>query len=349
MLAVYVSRQQNYNLLDKHIERTDLKKVCGDTFSFEEFVKRSMQLYRQCSELVLERQAFKEDDESFIQWINQFNLIYTARITIVYENALDENVDFVKELLKNRIYNIVTGDEVKDIDEQFDICLSEKGMTIKNWINTFPELADVSEIKQAQQEQDFSKAKEVHIYVCGSQSRTGTTTTALGIARLLSSRGASVAYIEKNPKLISLLPEHFMCDTSNQEYINYKKIDFALSVPKKDYNFIINDCGVGPLRAHDGAKVLCGCFDIHEQKFTEKLYSEVKPDVLIGTFVSDSQQQGIVDKYSDAKVLFAEYAPEFLFDASKKNESIYLQVIFVSMEKVNQMQNDSEEDYEYQL
>lgn len=203
---------------------------------------------------------------------------------------------------------------------------------------------------------DFSN---INIAVCGSQSRVGTTTTALGLARILSSKGSRVAYIEKSSKLISLLPEVFMCDTSNENFIQYKDIDFALSIPDSiDYNFIVYDYGVGPVPQaiwnKSDCRVLCCCMDVHEVGYTSKMHTELKPDILIGTFVSEIFKDRITDTYNDSKVLFTEYSPDFLFDANINNEAIYIDIANTAIERqANSIQaeglNDDQLDDEMEL
>jgi len=161
MLAVFVASHHNFNLIDTHFDKQNIKKLSGDTFSIEDFIKRNMQLYSQCTELILEREVFKESDEEFAEWLRHFHFIYTARITIIYENAHIEKSNFIKELIKGNIFNVVTGVEVKEINEQFSLCFSD-GMDLSYWEKIFPELIEKEEIQQeVVYKTDYNKAKQV--------------------------------------------------------------------------------------------------------------------------------------------------------------------------------------------
>ena len=79
------------------------------------------------------------------------------------------------------------------------------------------------------------------------------------------------------------------------------------------------------------------------------MYKDIRPDILIGTFVNEAVQQNISQAYQDTTVLFADYSPDFLFDTSLKNEKLYLQIAFLAMEKVAEKSFENEEEFEMDI
>ena len=185
MLTVYVASTLNYNLIDKYISKSCLKKIPGETFSLGEFIKRNMQLYSNCTDLVLEREVFEESDEDFCEYLKQFKLIYNAKVTIYCENASET---LIKSLADLGIYNIVTADTVEKLDEEFNLCF-DGGMDIEYWKKKRPELFYVESVVENNVSFSFENTSLTKIYFYGSQSRVGTTISALLLARFLKGKG----------------------------------------------------------------------------------------------------------------------------------------------------------------
>lgn len=85
--------------------------------------------------------------------------------------------------------NIVTNVEIRGMQEEIRQSLSSQGMT---------RYVPKERKMKVQGEHYHFMADGIKIAMISSQSRIGTTTTALGFAAWLGSVGASVAYVEKN-------------------------------------------------------------------------------------------------------------------------------------------------------
>lgn len=190
-MILYLSSQQHTNLLDFLAEKEDalpVKKMTGN-FMLKQFVIYDMRNFSHCTELVLDRIAFGDEDRDFAQAIEEFLTMYNARITVICE-GLKESDPLCRALLDAGVGNIVTNVEIRGMQEEIRQSLSSQGMT-----RYAPKERKKLKVQGAHY---HFMADGVRIAMISSQSRIGTTTMALGFAAWLGSVGASVAYVEKN-------------------------------------------------------------------------------------------------------------------------------------------------------
>lgn len=79
-MILYLSSQQHTNLLDFLAEKEDalpVKKMTGN-FMLKQFVIYDMRNFSHCTELVLDRIAFGDEDRDFAQAIKEFLTMYNA-------------------------------------------------------------------------------------------------------------------------------------------------------------------------------------------------------------------------------------------------------------------------------
>lgn len=190
-MILYLTSQQHTNLLDFLTEQTDalpIKKMTGN-FMLKQFVIYDMRNFSHCTELVLDRDAFGDDDIHFAEAIEEFLTMYNARITVICE-GLQESAPLCHDLLEAGVGNIVTAEEIGAIQNEIRQSLSGQGMT---------RCKPKERTKPQEKEKLYQFATEgVRITMVSSQSRIGTTTMALGLTAWLGSVGASVAYVEHN-------------------------------------------------------------------------------------------------------------------------------------------------------
>lgn len=83
-MILYLTSQQHTNLLDFLTEQTDalpIKKMTGN-FMLKQFVIYDMRNFSHCTELVLDRDAFGDDDIHFAEAIEEFLTINHTCATI---------------------------------------------------------------------------------------------------------------------------------------------------------------------------------------------------------------------------------------------------------------------------
>ena len=129
-MILYLSSQQHTNLLDFLAEKEDalpVKKMTGN-FMLRQFVIYDMRNFSHCTELVLDRIAFGDEDRDFAQAIEEFLTMYNARITVICE-GLKESDPLCRALLDAGVGNIVTDVEIRGMQEEIMQSLSSQGMT----------------------------------------------------------------------------------------------------------------------------------------------------------------------------------------------------------------------------
>lgn len=102
-------------------------------------------------------------------------------------------------------------------------------------------------------------ADGIKIAMISSQSRIGTTTTALGFAAWLGSVGASVAYVEKNTSgIIPYLSDAYEMDEEAGGY-RLEKMWYGTQTPDAGFHFLLEDYGTGRQEADaDILLLVCG-------------------------------------------------------------------------------------------
>ena len=306
-MVLYLSSQQHTNLLDFLAEQEDalpVKKMTGN-FMLKQFVVYDMRNFSHCTELVLDRIAFGDEDGDFAHAIEEFLTMYNARITVICE-GLRENDPLCRALLDAGVGNIVTSTEIWEMQEEIRQSLSSRGMT-----RFCPRERESSE---KQGEHYHFHADRVRIAMVSSQSRIGTTTTALGFAAWLGSVGARVAYVEKNGS--GIIP--FLRDAYEMEEeaggCRLEKMWYGTQTPGAGFHFLIEDYGTGrPEPDADILLLVCG-MKPYEMEHTMRLLGqyETRAAFILCPFVEKSLR----DTYAEAfqtdyhKVFFLEYQPD---------------------------------------
>lgn len=306
-MILYLSSQQHTNLLDFLAEKEDalpVKKMTGN-FMLKQFVIYDMRNFSHCTELVLDRIAFGDEDRDFAQAIEEFLTMYNARITVICE-GLKESDPLFGALLSAGVGNIVTNVEIRGMQEEIRQSLSSQGMTKYH----------PKERKQpkAQGEHYRFMADGVRIALVSSQSRIGTTTTALGFTSWLGSVGASVAYVERNDSgIISYLSDAYEMDEEAGGY-RLEKMWYGTQPPDAGFHFLIEDYGTDrPEVDTDILLLVCGTKPyeiVHTMKLLEKY--DTKPAFVLCPFVEASLQDTYVEAFQTDyhKVFFLEYQPD---------------------------------------
>lgn len=321
-MVLYLTSQQHTNLLDFLAEQEDalpVKKVVGN-FKLKQFVVYDMRNFSHCTELVLDRIAFVEEDREFTEAIIEFLTMYNARITVICE-GLKEKEPLFKDLLEAGVENIVTEAEIVSIQEEIRQSLSENGMTKYH-------SKEQKKLLEVEEHYCFS-ANGVRIAIIGSQSRIGTTVISLGLTAWLGSVGAKAAYVEKNDSnIIPYLAEAY---EMNEEAGGYclEKMWYGTQTPDAAFQFLIEDYGIGrPETDADILILVCGTKP-YEIVYTIKLLEqyETKAAFVLCPFVESALRATYLEAFQTEchKVFFLEYQPDCM--NGEPNEKVYTTII----------------------
>ena len=317
-MILYLARNESANLLDAAASENSLhiRKMSGN-FCLSEFIIKDMRKFASCRYFCVERLAVTENDREFIEALQSFQMMYGARIIVIYERA-GETDGFTRELARIGVTDIVTSPDTGEKLAQIAECLSSGGMTKyrraadrerEAYGESYEEketLADGIILKETEDEQYRFDCLNVHIGVIGATRRVGATTTALGLAAFINNHGGTACYAAFNMnRHLESIAETYGFD-AEEDYYTYDAIDFYESMlPKHDYNFIVSDFGDiynGEIRREAvkrykecGVYLLCGASGKRHEvvEFGEalKAVKSVKP--LILTYAPNPEHAGL--------------------------------------------------------
>lgn len=321
-MILYMTTQDHTDLLDFYSERKDtlpVKKMTG-SFILKQFVVYDMRNFSHCTELILDREAFRDSDDTFVEAIEEFMMMYQARVTVIVEGLGQEEELFIK-LLEAGVGNIVTEREIERQQEEIERCFSSQGLRKYR-------IREKQEIYHEGESYDFL-CSWIQIAVVGSQGRIGTTTVALGLANWLTEVGGRSCYVEANESghMECLVIDYEMMP--KDEGFVMDEVGYYKSQPTQEYSFIVTDYGTGELGTMpDILLLVCGTKP-YELPHTLKLLEQYEDQcvIILFTFVVQEHRRVYEDSFSTDKhrVLFMEYQPDS-FDGAI-NGSIFKTII----------------------
>ena len=311
-MILYLSRNESASLLDTAARENGLhiRKVTGN-FNLAEFIVKEMRKYASSQYFCVERSAVIEKDDKFLEALNSFQMMYSARIIVIHEN-LGETDSLMRGLVQIGVTDIVTATDTDEITEQIAECLSDEGMqrfkpTAVRVQDYGDESNDEYEERETLGQSVTQKAMDdeqyrfdclnIKIGVIGSTRRVGTTTAALGLANFIKNHGGTVCYMAFNTnRHLESIANACNFDTEDDFY-TFDAIDFYENViPKHDYNFIITDYGDikrETVRKYKDSDIylLCGAsskqFEVVEFAEALKQIRSVNPQILTYAPASD--------------------------------------------------------------
>jgi len=321
IVILYLSSNQHTNLLDftglYDDDTVTIKKMVGN-FVLKQFIIYDMRNFSHCSELILDRPAFGDDDTEFAEAIEEFLTMYSARITVIYE-GLEQSASLFAALLNIGVGNIVTIVEIDAIQAEIRECLSEKGMTrYKPKARAKP--------KSGKESYSFD-CENIRVAVLSSQTRMGATTTAVGLAVWLNSVGGRACYVESNQSCcLTALSRAYEMERTENGFI-FDDIEYLKQDPENPHKFIIYDIG------HDYAQdaqliksadilLLCCGVKPYEMQHTLKLLRQLETThaYVICPFVDDNLKESYASfLQSDYhKLMFMDYQPDMMNPGSNR-------------------------------
>ena len=306
-MILYMTTQDHTDLLDFYIEREGtlpVKKMTG-SFILKQFVIYDMRNFSHCTELILDRGAFRDSDDAFVQAIEEFLTMYQARVTVIAEGLGQEEELFIK-LLEAGVGNIVTEREIERQQEEIEGCLSGQGLRKYR-------IREKQEIYHEGERYNFSCSR-IQIAVVGSQGRIGTTTVALGLANWLTEVGGRSCYVEANESghMNCLAIDYEM--VPNDEGFVMDEVGYYNRQPTQEYSFVVTDYGTGELETKpDILLLVCGTKP-YELPHTLKLLDQYEDQctTILFPFVVQEHRRAYEGSFSTDKhrVLFLEYQPD---------------------------------------
>lgn len=306
-MILYITTQDHTELLDFYIEREGMlpvKKMTG-SFILKQFVIYDMRNFSHCTELILDRGAFRDSDDAFVEAIEEFLTMYQARVTVIDEGLGQEEELFIK-LLEAGIGNIVTEREIERQQEEIEGCLSGQGLRKYR-------IREKQEIYHEGERYDFSCSR-IQIAVVGSQGRIGTTTVALGLANWLAEVGGRSCYVEANES------GHMECLAIDYEMMPkdegfvMDEVGYYKRQPSQDYSFIVTDWGTREPEEMPGILLLICGIKPYELPKTLPLLERYEEQcaIVLFPFVKQEHRQAYDESFStdNHRVLFLEYQPD---------------------------------------
>ena len=321
-MILYLTSQQHMNLLDFYSQKEDgkpIKKMIGN-FVLKKFVVYDMRNFSHCSELVLDRLAFGDSDEAFVEAIVEFQTMYQARVTVIVE-GLSEPDGLFQGLLDAGVGNIVTEPDIERMQEEICLCFCDSGLGKYH----------VREKKEAYCEGDRYTflCSRVQIAVVGAQNRIGTTTVALGLANWINMAGGTACYVEGNDSgHMECIAEGYEMETEGGGYM-LDGVGYYREQPEREYQFIINDFGVNiPQTMQDILILVCGTKP-YELPDTIRLlqYYREQELIILFPFVANGLRETYKKAFqtSGQRVLFLNYQPDCL--EGLPNAGIYKNIV----------------------
>jgi hypothetical protein len=305
-MILYLARNESANLLDRAASENVLhiRKLSGN-FALSEFIVRDMRKYASCRYFCVERLAIAENDGEFLEALQSFQTMLSARVIVIHESA-DGTDSLTRGLVQIGVTDIVTAADTDEKQEQIAECLSFEGMrryrpkqVRAREYDDEPDEEEFEEkgtlaqsIIQKEMEDEYYRfdCVNVKIGVIGATRRVGTTTIALGLAGFIKNHGGTACYaaLNTNNHLANIAAAHGF-DTE-EDYYTYDTIDFYEGMlPKHDYNFIVHDFGDMKREAvrkykESDVHLLCGAsdklFEAAELAEALKSVKSVKPRIL---------------------------------------------------------------------
>lgn len=309
-MILYLTSNEHVNLLD--FTDTPHKRMVG-LFMLAQFVVRDMRNFSHCTHLILDRPAIAESDAELVMAVEEFLMMYPARVTVICE-GLQPDSDLFKGLLDIGVGNIVTAGSIEEIQREIREVLSEQGMTRYT----------VKQRERPTGKLDFD-CEDVEVAVIASQSRMGATTTAIGLVSWLGSVGGGACYIEAgNGRHLQHIAASYGMEPCEGGFL-LDNIPFYYSHrPEYHGHFIVHDIGSDyaghtDLLQSAGIVVACCGTKPYELPYTIALLKELdgRPLHVLLPFVDE----GLRESYNailfcdQHKALFSEYQPDFFDDA----------------------------------
>jgi len=238
-MLLYISSNQNIGIFDFLIKEKGfiIKKLSGE-FYLNKFVVHDMRNLSHYSYIAIDLKSLKDTNEEIIEALRAFKVMYDSRIIVFAEGRAKEK-SLIKDLIDEKIYNIVTATSIAAIKDQILKCISDEGMTYDEF---FISDSNTSEVIS----QYIFKQKDIKVAVVGVTRKVGTTTAAFNLTNYLNSIGARVSYTEANyNNHLKDIADYYEFIKDDEKSYKYSGIEYYTDKQfPNEYNFNVFDLGV---------------------------------------------------------------------------------------------------------
>jgi len=328
-MLYYLSSIQNSDVFNFLEEETGLiiKSKIGE-FHLSKYIHHEMMNLSHVQYFAFDLNAIKDSEDALIETIRAMKLLYNFRI-IVFASGIKPGNPLLIRLIKEKIYNIITGDTQAEIKREVLKSVTADGFDHDDSVRL------TSSDPNAYRKQYRFKNKDIKIAVIGVHERAGVTNVAFNISNFLALSGAKVSYTEaKNGQSdLELVAKYYEFDNVSSEQFKYKNVDYYKNMKYgDDYNIQVFDLGCisnkmsfEVFKAFDIRILVCG------SKPYEISYLDVIPnikDYYTHLLLNYSAEQGRIKlrllERENLKVHFLEYAPSLFNEGA--NGQIYLKI-----------------------
>lgn len=327
-MLLYISSNQNIGIFDFLIKEKGfiIKKLSGE-FYLNKFVVHDMRNLSHYSYIAIDLKSLRDANKEIIEALRVFKIMYDSRIIVFAEGMVKEE-PLIKDLIDEKIYNIVTATNISGIKDQILKCISDEGMTYEDYFARDNNLDGISKY--------IFKHKDIKIAVAGVSRKVGTTTTAFNLTNYLNSIGARVSYTEANyNNHLKDIADYYEFIKDDEKSFKYKGIEYYTDKQfPNEYNFNVFDLGVLNTSTISifktcEVRILCSTakpYELAALKETLNIKEGIHTYTLL-SFVPEASRIGLkkLIESENNRVFFTGYSPS-LFDG-KVNKKIFREVL----------------------
>lgn len=236
-----ISNSENIIIINKFINQ----------YNFSNLLKEDLKVLNNLDFLVIDLRSIvgSSKQDEIIRCFSNIRGMYKLRLIIIAQGYIKGDI-LLARLFAKGIYNIITANNDKTFEDEFNKTISEDGMSF-SYAQKF-EIEDeiYNSDKKIIKENYIRVKQDITVGVIGTQSHIGTTTHAINITKFLSELiNIKACYIEnnKNADIRTLENEGIIFD-GNLNKVSYKNVDmFTInsigSIKNLGYEFFIYDFG----------------------------------------------------------------------------------------------------------
>ena len=350
MLLLYMSSNRNMGLMDKPCEENAivLKQINGE-FQLSKFVIQDMSNLNCYQYIAIDLTCLKDSGDEIINTVVGIKSMYDIRI-IILAPGYSNDTPMLGRLFAEGIYNIVTEDKTKALQEDISKCLNP-GMQYKDAIKyRLQAETNTKSPKVIIQKQNIKQI--ISVGICGALHRIGTTVQALNITKFLNENGYSACYIEDNGHgHMESLDGFYDIKQNKNKSITYQGVDIFIepdiqNILKGGYDFLVYDLGM--FEETDtkqfllkDIKIVCVGSKPWEAPCIMQVFKGIEgcdSAHFIFSFTAkgtENEIKKLMGKYSD-RTYFSEYLPNMINEAV--NQKVYRSIFaeYMHEEKVQE-------------
>lgn len=326
-MLLYISSNESIGIFDFLSAKSCMviKKLTG-AFKLKQFVIYDMRSLNHYAYFAIDLKALRDTEDEIIEAVIAFKKMFSSRVIFYIEN-IESNVELIKRLVEQGVYNIISADIVENLKEEIQKAISDSGISK---MDIQLKLNRIDGINNSYIPKYTFNNKNISIAITGAAHKVGTTTTAMNLCNYLSSIGASVCYVEANNNdHIKKLPSVYTDMTVKDGCIIYHDVKYLSlnSYIDEEYHFIIYDMGVidgkniNVIKNKCDVAILCATTKSYEIDAYDKaidLLDNTRVNTIF-SFVQETAKSKLQKKYGE--VFFTKYSTN-LFD-NEKNVDIW--------------------------